>query len=107
MISNIESFLIDQTSKKFFWMTLFKFLVRYVREVEKKSESFKKTRKTLYYEIKELALTYEKEYLDYLKNLEVKVIREVNSKFSELSLKNPFCKSFYLKLKSYFASVMK
>lgn len=52
MISNIESFLIDQTSKKFLWMTLFKFLVRYVREVEKKSESFKKTRKTLYNEIK-------------------------------------------------------
>ena len=103
MISNIESFLIDQTSKKFFWMTLFKFLVRYVREVEKKSESFKKTRKTLYNEIKELALTYEKEYLDYLKHLEVKVMREVNSKFSELCLKNPFCKSFYLKLKSYFA----
>jgi hypothetical protein len=52
-------------------------------------------------------LTYEKEYLDYLKHLEVKVIREVNSKFSELCLRNPFCKSFYLKLKSYFASVMK
>ncbi len=29
-----------------------------------------------------MALRYEKEYLDYLKHLEVKVIRQVNSKFS-------------------------
>ena len=38
MISNIESFLLDQSTKQFFWMTLFKFLVRYARETEKKSE---------------------------------------------------------------------
>ncbi len=39
MISNIESFLLDQEVKQFFWMTLFKFMVRYVRETEKKLES--------------------------------------------------------------------
>jgi len=108
MISNIESFLLDQTMKQFFWMTLFKFLVRYVHETEKKSEAIKATcNKNLYNEIKELALRYEKEYLDYLKHLEVKVIREVNNKFSELCLKNPFCKSFYLKIKNYLVTVMK
>ena len=49
MISNIESFLLEQEGKQFFWMTLFKFLVRYVRETEKKSESIRNTcRKTLY-----------------------------------------------------------
>ena len=49
MISNIESFLLPQEAKQFFWMTLFKFLVRYVRETEKKSESIRNTcRKTLY-----------------------------------------------------------
>jgi hypothetical protein len=43
MISNIESFLLDQSTKQFFWMTLFKFLVRFVRETEKKSETIKTT----------------------------------------------------------------
>ena len=53
MISNIESFLLDQSMKQFFWMTLFKFLVRFVHETEKKSEVFKGTcNKKLYNEIK-------------------------------------------------------
>lgn len=108
MISNIESFLLDQASKESFWMSLFKILLRLIHETEKKSETIKlNINRTFYNEIKELALRYEKEYLDYLKHLEVKVIRDVNNKFPELSNKNPFNKTFYKKIQAYLNSVMK
>ena len=54
-----------------------------------------------------MALRYEKEYLDYLKHLEVRVIREVNNKFPELCNKNPFCKTLFKKIQAYLISTMK
>lgn len=108
MISNIDSFLLDQASKESFWMTLFKILVHLIHDTEKKSEAVKlNLNRALYNEIKELALRYEKEYLDYLKHLEVKVIREVNKKFPELCNRNSFNKTFYKKVQNYLISIMK
>jgi len=53
MISNIESFLLDQASKETFWMSLFKILLRLIHETEKKSETIKlNINRTFYNEIK-------------------------------------------------------
>ena len=99
-------------------MVLFKHLLRYVKLIEdSKTNNFgltfwEKYRISSGYlnfhpEIKNYEKKYEKEYLDYLKNAEIIIVRAVNRKFPELSYTSTFSQNFYQQYKVYLISVLR
>jgi hypothetical protein len=57
--------------------------------------------------IQEYSEKYEREYLRYLKDSDITVIKEVNQKFSELGAADPLTLSFYRKLQGLIATALK
>ena len=50
---------------------------------------------------------YEKEYLEFVKHNDIKVIRAVNRKFPELCSNNPLTSRFYDNFKQFMATIIK
>jgi hypothetical protein len=69
----------------------------------KQSTKFKGLAATL----QEYCEKYERDYLKYLKESEITVIKDVNQKFSELGSADPLSLSFYRKLQGLIASALK
>jgi hypothetical protein len=57
--------------------------------------------------LQEYCEKYEREYLKYLKESEITVIKDVNQKFSELGSADPLSLPFYRKLQGLIASALK
>ncbi len=69
----------------------------------KQSSKYKGLTSTL----QEYCEKYEREYLKYLKESEITVIKDVNQKFSELGSADPLSLPFYRKLQGLLASALK
>jgi hypothetical protein len=72
-------------------------------EAFKQSNKYKGLASTL----QEYCEKYEREYLKYLKESEINVIKDVNQKFSELGSADPLSLPFYRKLQGLIASALK
>lgn len=72
-------------------------------------DAFKQTNKYkgLAATLQEYCEKYEREYLKYLKESEITVIKDVNQKFSELGSADPLSLSFYRKLQGLIGSALK
>ncbi len=100
MVVNIESFILDEKGKEVFMLTIYKHLLKSIKLLEGKKtnnfnlkswDSFKSSKnyQNMHFQFTEYAVRYEKEYLDYVKNIDINSIRTVNRKFPELAHKCP------------------
>jgi hypothetical protein len=105
-IQNIESFHLEENTKSMFMLTLFKLLLKILRLLcDKSNNHFQlsnweeyqhcKLHQEFYSSIASHSEKYEKEYLDFIKHNDIKVIRAVNRKFPELCHNSPLNIKFY------------
>jgi hypothetical protein len=99
-------------------LIIFKHLVKVIKQLADTKinyfklpnwDSFKQSNKyrSLTTTVQDYCEKYEREYLKYLKESEITVIKDVNQKFSELGSAEALSLSFYRKLQGLIASALK
>jgi hypothetical protein len=117
-LKNIDSFLVDAENRQIFTLTLFKLLLRLVRFLcDKKTNHYSLKNwldyitspaySDLYQEMIAYSEVLEKEYLEYIKHNDIKVIRSVNRKFPDLCHNAPISEKFYVSLRAYLTIIIR
>ena len=111
--------MLDGPEKGTFLMILLKYLLKVAKMLEDgrftsqrliKFDEYKTKDNylLLHNEIEESSAKYEKTYLDYIKHADVKIIRQVNTKFREFTLgSQPLTGEFYAKFRDYLAETLR
>jgi hypothetical protein len=120
MTKNIAYFEVEGgKARKFLCLTLFKHLLRCVKQLEDPEMYFDSQLvsfdvyqqegeyQELMREIKNYSVRYEHEYLEVLKNTDISIIRAVNSKFPELSCNMLLTHEFYLAYCQYLRETLR
>ena len=116
-IQNIESFVVEENTKNMLMLSLFKFLLKVVGLLGDRGQNhFELTNWEEYQQcrlhqdfllsITATAEQYEKEYLEFIRHNDIKVIRAVNRKFPELSHNAPLTARFYDNFRAFLLSVL-
>ena len=118
LIQNSQHTPLPEDSLKRIQLIIFKHLIKTIKQLSDTKtnffklpnwDSFRQTSKykSLLSTLQEYCEKYEREYLKYLKESEITVIKEVNQKFSELGSVEALSQGFYKKLLGLIASALK
>jgi hypothetical protein len=118
LIQNIGSLQCEENNRNILTLVLFKLLLKVMRGLCDKNQNLLdlsswheyqqcKLYQQLYTDLTLSSEKYEKEYLEFIKSNDIKVIRAVNRKFPELCNNNPLTSRFYQHFKELVLQVLR